>query len=87
MIADKNALQLLVESNPEEGFTINDNQARWLDQALFWGEVENQFGLPEGTLECIYEQVDPMSLDVLEILWDLNGGGPVTETEEPDLWL
>ena len=87
MIADIDALQKLVDSNPQEGELITGDQSRWLDQALYWDEVEGEFGLEEGTLESIYNRVEPMTLDVLEILWDLNGGGPVTETEEPDLWL
>jgi len=87
MIANRDALQKLVESNPEEGVIITDDQARWLDQALYWDEVEDSFGLDTGDILHIYDRADPMTFEVLEILWDLNGGGPVVEQEEPNLWL
>lgn len=86
MIASTVALQALVDSNPEVGAYISRDQARWLDQALCWSEVEEIFSLEECTLTLIYEREEPMSQEVLEVLWELNGGGPVTESEE-DIWL
>ena len=87
MIRDVEKLKLLVDSNPQAGVLLTGVQTTWLDQALHWDEVEEVFGLESDTLGYICEKVEPMSDEVLEILWELNGGGPVTETEEPDLWL
>lgn len=37
--------------------------------------------------EIISGSLDGEHVAPLEILWDLNGGGPVVESEAPDLWL
>ena len=87
MIRDRELLKKLIDSNPQVDEFLTNEQARLLDFALEWDEVEKAFGLVNGTLEWIYDQDDPMTIDVLEVLWELYGEPPIQKTDEPDIWI
>lgn len=87
MINNANFLAELVDSDPQVGEYLTADQAFLLDKALIWSLVEEVYGLHPNILSDIHDMEEPMDADVLEILWDLNGGGPVVESEEPDIWL
>lgn len=87
MIENANLLSELVDSDPRVDEYLTDRQAFLLDRALIWCLVEEGYGLEPDTLDPIYGRNEFMSQEVLNILWDLNGGGPVVESEGPDLWL
>ena len=87
IVHSRDILKLLVESNPKEGDILSDDQRVWLDQALYWEEVEKEYGLEVDILECMYEGLEPMNLHVLEILWELNGSGPQETSTEEDIWI
>jgi len=87
MITNEKLLAELVESEPQIDEFLTHAQAFLLDRALIWSLVEE--GYPElrvGLLGDIHDREEVMSLVVLEILWELNGKGPVTD-EEVDIWL
>jgi hypothetical protein len=87
MIYDADRLTELVDSGPVEGAYLTDHQAYLLDRAIIWSVVEENYPrLWPGLLADIHDRTTPMTMEVLEILWELNGSAPVTEGGE-DIWL
>jgi hypothetical protein len=87
MVSDYEILQQLVETGLEDGVNLNGDQCDALDRCLCWEEVEQHYGLHDEILPDIYSGREPMSQEVIDILYELAGYNPVAEPEGDDIWL